>query len=193
MSQMKKDRVNIAVAKDIAEQLASTAEELGMTQFALANQILGIGLELIRQGYSVTQIRDIALFYKVMTELETVPIPGRLLDRMVVEMFKESKDAVLKSWCEAGRMLASYIKAVFGSLEQAAQLTPYLTRVVPAKRFEVKAEGGDFTLDAIGVGYSIENVEATARAVVCLLEEMGYEVKDIITAPGILRVQASKR
>ena len=34
---MKKDRVNIAVAKEVAEVLANTAEELGMTQYALAN------------------------------------------------------------------------------------------------------------------------------------------------------------
>jgi hypothetical protein len=57
---MKKDRVNIAVAKEVADVLANTAEELGMTQYALANQILAVGLDLIRQVYSVAQIRKIA-------------------------------------------------------------------------------------------------------------------------------------
>jgi hypothetical protein len=59
---MKKDRVNIAVAKEVAEVLANTAEGLGMTQYALANQILAVGLDLIRQGYSVAQIKEIAQF-----------------------------------------------------------------------------------------------------------------------------------
>jgi hypothetical protein len=104
---MKKDRVNIAVAKEVTEVLANTAEELGMTQYALANQILAVGLDLIRQGYSVAQIKEIAQFYKVMTELESVPVPGRILDRMIVEMYKENPDAVTRAWCDAGKMLAA--------------------------------------------------------------------------------------
>jgi len=190
---MKKDRVNIAVAKEVAEVLANTAEELGMTQYALANQILAVGLDLIRQGYSVAQIKEIAQFYKVMTELESVPVPGRLLDRMIVEMFKENPDAMTRAWCDAGKMLATYIKAVFGDLEKAVELAPYVARVVPAKRFEVKVKDGEFTMDTIGVGYSLESVQATAKAVQCLLEELNYEVKEIITAPGILRVRAVKK
>jgi hypothetical protein len=187
----RKDRVNIAVAKEVADALAATAEELGMTQYALANQLLGTGLELVRQGYSASQIRDIALFYRVITELETVPVPGRLLDRMIVEMYKANPDAVGKAWCEAGRMLASYIKAFFGGLENAVKLAPYITKAVPARRFEVRAEGGEFSLDAVGVGYSLESVEVTAAAVRCLLEELGYEIKELATAPGILRVRAA--
>ncbi len=190
---IKKDRVNIAVAKEVADVLANTAEELGMTQYALANQILAVGLDLIRQGYSIAQIKEIAQFYKVMTELESVPVPGRLLDRIIVEMYKENPDAVARAWCDAGKMLATYIKAVFGDLEKAVELAPYVARVIPAKRFDVKAKDGEFTMDTIGVGYSLESVQATAKAVQCLLEELNYEVKDIITAPGILRVKAVKK
>jgi hemoglobin-like flavoprotein len=190
---MKRDRVNIAVAKEVADVLANTAEGLGMTQYALANQILAVGLDLIRQVYSVAQIREIAQFYKVMTEVESVPVPGRVLDRMIVEMYKENPDAVTRAWCDAGKMLAAYIKAVFGDLEKAVELAPYVARVVPAKRFEVKAKDGEFTMDTIGVGYSLESVQVTARAVQCLLEELNYEVKEIITAPGRLRVKAVEK
>ncbi len=190
---IKRERVNIAVARDVAEDLARTAESMGFTQFALANQILGVGLELIKEGFSVQQIRDIATFYKVMTELETVPLPGRLLDKMVVEMFKMNREAATAVWCEAGRMIAGYVKAVFGTLENAAYFARYLANVVPARRFEIKAEGGEFTIDTIGVGYSIESVEVTASAVRCMLEDLGYEIVDIVTAPGILRVRARRR
>lgn len=189
----KRERINIAVSKEVAEMLADIAEQSGMTQFALANQILSTGLELFKQGYSVSQIREIAQFYKVLTELEIVPIPGRVLDRMIVEMHKVSPEAVEKAWCEGGKMIAGYIKAVFGGLEKAVNLASYVTRAIPARRFDVKAEGGEFRMDAIGVGYSIESVEATAAAVKCLLQELGYEVKEVATAPGILRVHAVRR
>jgi acyl CoA:acetate/3-ketoacid CoA transferase len=190
---IKKDRVNIAVSKDVADLLANTAEELGMTQYALANQILEVGLELIREGYGVAQIREIAKFYKVMTELESVPVPGRLLDRLIVEMYRENPEVVARAWCEAGRMLAAYIKAIFGGLEEAVKLVPHVAKAVPARRFEVKTENGEFFMDTIGVGYSLESVQATASAVKCLLEELNYEVKEVVTAPGILRVKATKK
>jgi hypothetical protein len=49
------------VSKEVADHLANTAEKLGMTQYALANQILDVGLELIRGRYGVAQIREIGL------------------------------------------------------------------------------------------------------------------------------------
>jgi hypothetical protein len=50
-------RVNIAVAKDVAEELAKVAEERGMTQFALASELLRLGLELVKSGYNTQQVR----------------------------------------------------------------------------------------------------------------------------------------
>ena len=176
------------MSKEVADHLANTAEELGMTQYALANQILEVGQELICGGYGVAQIREIAKFYKVMTELESV-----LLDRLIVEMYRENPEVVARAWCEAGRVLAAYIKAVFGGLEEAVKLVPHVAEVVPARRFEVKTENGEFLMDTIGVDYSLESVQATAKAVQCLLEELNYEVEEIIMAPGILRVEAVER
>jgi len=193
VNQQKKDRVNIAVAKDVAERLAAVAESLGMTQYALANQILATGLELVQQGFKVQQIREIAEFYKVMVELEVVPVPGRLLDKMVADMYKENPEVVEKAWCEAGKMLASYIKAVYGGLDSALSLVPYFSKVIPAKRFDVKASGDELVVDAVGVGYGVESVKATAAGARCFLEDLGYEVKEVITAPGILRVRAVKK
>ena len=128
-----------------------------------------------------------------MTEVESGPVPGRVLDRMIVEMYMENPDAVTRAWCDAGKMLAAYIKAVFGDLEKAVELALYVARVVPARRSEVKAKDGEFTTDTIGVRYGLESVQATGRAVQCLLEELNYEVEEIITAPGILRVEAVEK
>ena len=60
-------RVNIAVAKDVAEELAKVAEERGMTQFALASELLRLGLELVKSGYNTQQVRELLTFYKIMS------------------------------------------------------------------------------------------------------------------------------
>ncbi|MFP3292251.1 MAG: hypothetical protein RXO30_07310 [Thermoproteus sp.] len=46
-------------------------------------------------------------------------------------------------------------------------------------------------IDVVGMGYGIESDPANAAAR-CLLEEFGYEVERVITAPGVLKMGASR-
>jgi hypothetical protein len=185
-------RVNIAVAKDVAEELAKVAEERGMTQFALASELLRLGLELVKSGYNNQQVRELLMFYKIMTELEIVPIPGRLLDKMITDMYRINSQVMEQLWCDAGKMLASYIKALFGDLKNTAPMVPYLAKILPSKRFDVNVTENSVVMDVVGIGYGIESVQVNAVAARCLLEEFGYKVEKVIIAPGVLKIEASK-
>jgi hypothetical protein len=110
------------------------AEERAMTQFALASELMRLGLELVKSGYNTQQVRELLMFYRIMTELEIVPIPGRLLDKMITDMYRINSQVMEQLWCEAGKMLAGYIKALFGDLSGVVSLMPYLARILPAKR-----------------------------------------------------------
>lgn len=188
----KQPRVNIAVAKHVAEELARVAEERGMTQFALASELLKLGLELVENGYDSQQVRELLTFYKIMSELEIVPIPGRLLDKMITDMYKINSQVMEQLWCEAGKMLAGYIKALFGDLSGIVSLVPYLARILPAKRFEVKVAENNVVIDVVGIGYGIESVQVNAVAARCMLEQFGYKVEKVVTVPGVLKIEASK-
>lgn len=189
----RKDRVSLAVARDVAEELANVADSSGMTQYALANELLRLGLELIKSGYSPAQVRELAYFYRIMTELEIVPIPGRVLDKLISDVYRVDKETILKVWCDAGKMLAGYIKAVFRDLEAVKSFVPYLAKIVPAKKFDVKIQQDEVQIDIVGIGYSLESVEANAAAARCLLEEFEYKVQEVITAPGILHIIAKRQ
>lgn len=188
----KQPRVNIAVAKHVAEDLARVAEERGMTQFALASELLKLGLELVENGYDSQQVRELLTFYKIMSELEIVPIPGRLLDRMITDMYRVNSQIMEQLWCEVGKMLAGYINALFGDLSGVVSLVPYLARILPAKRFEVKVAENNVVIDVVGIGYGIESVQVNAVAARCLLEQFGYKVEKVVTVPGVLKIEASK-
>jgi hypothetical protein len=185
-------RANIAVSKDVANELSKVAEERGMTQFALASELLKLGLELVKNGYDSQQVRELLTFYKIMSELEIVPIPGRLLDKMITDMYKINSQVMEQLWCEAGKMLAGYIKALFGDLSGVVSLMPYLARILPAKRFEVKVTENNVVIDVVGIGYGIESVQVNAVAARCLLEEFGYKVEKVVTVPGVLKMEALK-
>lgn len=188
----KQARANIAVSKDVADELSKVAEERGMTQFALASELLKLGLELVKNGYDSQQVRELLTFYKIMSELEIVPIPGRLLDKMITDMYKINSQVMEQLWCEAGKMLAGYIKALFGDLSGVVSLMPYLARILPAKRFEVKVTENNVVIDVVGIGYGIESVQVNAVAARCLLEEFGYKVEKVVTVPGVLKMEALK-
>jgi hypothetical protein len=185
-------RANIAVSKNVADELSKVAEERGMTQFALASELLKLGLELVKNGYDSQQVRELLTFYKIMSELEIVPIPGRLLDKMITDMYRINSQVMEQLWCEAGKMLAGYIKALFGDLSGVVSLVPYLARILPAKRFEVKVTENNVVIDVVGIGYGIESVQVNAVAARCLLEEFGYKVEKVVTVPGVLKMEALK-
>jgi len=185
-------RANIAVSKDVADELAKVAEERGMTQFALASELLKLGLELVENGYDLQQVRELLTFYKIMSELEIVPIPGRLLDKMITDMYRINSQVMEQLWCEAGKMLAGYIKALFGDLSGVVSLVPYLARILPAKRFEVKVTENNVVIDVVGIGYGIESVQVNAVAARCMLEQFGYKVEKVVTVPGVLKMEALK-
>lgn len=180
------------MAKDVAEELAKVAEERAMTQFALASELMRLGLELVKSGYNTQQVRELLMFYRIMTELEIVPIPGRLLDKMITDMYRINSQVMEQLWCEAGKMLAGYIKALFGDLSGVVSLVPYLARILPAKRFEVKVTENNVVIDVVGIGYGIESVQVNAVAARCMLEQFGYKVEKVVTVPGVLKIEASK-
>ncbi|AEA12564.1 hypothetical protein TUZN_1084 [Thermoproteus uzoniensis 768-20] len=163
-----------------------------MTQFALANEILTLGLDMISNGITTARVREIMTLYKILTEIEVVPVPARIFDKLIVNSYNVDRESTVKAWCEAGKTLAAYIKAMFGSLNNISSLLPYLSDIFPSKKFEVKLTEDEFDLNIVGLGYSAETVEANAAALRCLLEDLGYKIEELITAPGLLKAKAKK-
>lgn len=74
-----------------------------MTQFALASELLRLRLELVKSSYNTQQVRKLLMFHKIITELEIVPIPGRLLDKMITDMYRINSQVMEQLWCDAGK------------------------------------------------------------------------------------------
>lgn len=189
----RKDRINIAVAADVAQQLSETADSIGMTQFALANDILSAGLDLVKEGFSAAQIKDLVRFWRVCLDVEAVPVPGKMLDKLISSFYKQHSRELEELWCEAGRTLAAYFKALFAGrgLKDAVELMKYLGKMLPARRFEARLEGEDVVLSVIGVGYTKETVLVNAAAAKCFFESFGYKITQLEVEAGILLLRAS--
>jgi hypothetical protein len=185
-------QVNIAVAKDVAEELAKVAEERGMTQFALASELLRLGLELVKNGYDSQQVRELLMFYKIMTEPASI-LPASHQSCSMTWLLILYMSVIILSRRRPGiGTISSSIKALFGDLKDVAPMMPYLAKILPSKRFDVNVTENSVVIDVVGIGYGIESVQVNAVAARCLLEEFGYKVEKVIIAPGVLKIETSK-
>jgi hypothetical protein len=188
----RRDRVNIAVSVDVAQRLAAVSDASGMTQYALANDLISLGLDLMEQGYNVQQMRGLAKFWRICLDIEAVPVPAPLLDKLITRLYGEHGDFLKELWCEAGRTLAAYLKATSAAeAREIAQLMGHLGRMLPAKRFEARQDDGAVVFSVVGVGYSRETIEVNAAAVRCFFEALGYKISEMGVEPGVLYVKAS--
>ena len=188
----RKDRVNIAVAAEIASKLGELAEKRGMTMFSLANESLGVMLELLEDGLTPREVKESIYLFRILNELETVPVPARLMDRMMAALYHKARDEAEAMFCDAGRAIANYLVAVFGSLSNVIEVVSQLPKYVPIKRIDVNERGDMLQVELVGVGYSNEAAYLVKVATKCLVEAMGYEEVDSGYSAGVVYVKARR-
>lgn len=187
----KRDRVNIAISTEVAQRLANISDSTGMTQYALANDLLSLGLDLLEQGYNIQQMRELAKLWRICLDVEAVPVPAALLDRLITKIYGEMESLLKELWCETGRVLAAYLKATStAGTGEVVSLMQYLGKMLPAKRTEARQEDGSVVFSVVGVGYSRETIEVNASAVRCFFESLGFKIAQIDVEPGVLYVKA---
>ena len=187
----KRDRVNIAISTEVAQRLANISDSTGMTQYALANDLLSLGLDLLEQGYNIQQMRELAKLWRICLDVEAVPVPAALLDRLITKIYGEMGSLLKELWCETGRVLAAYLKATStAGTGEVVSLMQYLGKMLPAKRTEARQEDGSVVFSVVGVGYSRETIEVNASAVRCFFESLGFKIAQIDVEPGVLYVKA---
>ncbi len=187
----KRDRVNIAISTEVAQRLANISDSTGMTQYALANDLLSLGLDLLEQGYNIQQMRELAKLWRICLDVEAVPVPAALLDRLITKIYGEMGGLLKELWCETGRVLAAYLKATStAGTGEVVSLMQYLGKMLPAKRTEARQEDGSVVFSVVGVGYSRETIEVNASAVRCFFESLGFKIAQIDVEPGVLYVKA---
>jgi len=188
----RRDRVNIAVAAEIASKLGEVAEKRGMTMFSLANESLSVMLELMEDGFSPRDVKMSMYLLRILNELETVPMPARVMDRIMSLIYTRAREEAEAIFCEGGRAIANYLIAVFGNIKNVTEVASQLPKHVPIKRLEISEKDGELELELVGVGYSNEASQLILVAARCFVEAMGYRVVESSAAAGVVFVRAKK-
>jgi hypothetical protein len=166
-------RTNIAVDEKIAYEISDEAAKANKTLYAFVNESLDAALKVYKDGGSPSDIYPSWRFAQIMKDVDAIPVPGDLLEKMIKRSFEkeEEKQWLLNTWFEEGKKIGAYLQLSAPKISDLSEEVRALQEMLPVKRIELKSLDDDgeqiqessdgkpklFLVRAIGAGLSIES------------------------------------
>src|SRR5205814_718285 len=98
------------------------------------NQVLGEVLKVLREG---GEIYSSWRFLRILKDLDSIPIPGDLLEKMIKKLY-ENKEWILNAWLEEGARLGKYLKLFAPTVNDLVAEVRTLGYLLPLKRLQIE-------------------------------------------------------
>lgn len=189
-------RTNIAVEDRIARELADQAEAMHKTLYALANECLDSVLSVCREGGSPQEVYPAWRLSKMLKEMDAVPIPGPLLERMIKRLYELDRKTLLEAWFEQGQRIGAYLQLFFQDFDQLVSAAKNFEGLLPIKRLDVRRvdrEGRpSYVLRVVGAGLSAEATLCAQHIIGGLVEAYSWGIKSSKVTEGILEIELER-
>jgi hypothetical protein len=194
-------RSNIAVDEKIAYEISDEATKTNKTLYAFVNESLDADLKVYRDGGSPSDIYPSWRFAQIMKDVDAIPIPGDLLEKMIKRSFEkqDEKEWLLKTWFDEGRKLGAYLQLSAPKISELTAEAKALQEMLPVKRIELKrAHGWNNTGDeedsrllvrAVGAGLSMESTDCAAQFLRGIISAYSLRVVNSKVSEGIIEFE----
>lgn len=186
-------RLNISLKNDIVKALEEISEKDGKTVSSIVSEASAIYLEAEKLGLRLTDVMKAVRILGLTEQINAIPVPGILLDRMIELSYKYSDKESREIWFERGRVLGNIMKAYASTIEDFSGFISEYRLFLPADLFEVEVDQGNVAIVLSGAGYSQEAAICTAEGVSGFLSAYGYEPDGSETSEGFIKVSATKK
>jgi hypothetical protein len=187
-------RTNVAVDESVAYVLADEAERENKTLYAFTNELLRSSLRVCKEGGSVSEIYPSWRFLKMVKDLDSVPLPGDLLEKMLARLYSADQKWLLQTWFEQGERLGTYLRMFQPDFEMLSKMIREMQFLLPVKKVEigsVEAEGEKrFVVGAVGAGLSPESTSCAEQLIRGILSAYSMKVLSSHIAEGIIEISA---
>ena len=187
-------RTNISVDEVISKSLSNEATRENKSQYGLANEILESGLKMCAEGGNPKEIYSSWRFLRLSKEIDTVPLPGSLVEKMVKELYSSNRDWLLQSWFDEGKRVGAYLRMLSERIDQLSGVVGEFQNFLPVKRIEFGRidEGGrsGIFVRAIGAGLSTESTTCAERFISGIVSSYSLRVTGSSISEGIIEVRA---
>lgn len=189
-------RTNIAVEDVVADSLSDEAAKENKTLYALANEALQAVLQVCREGGKPEDVYVSWFFTRVLRDLDSVPVPGDLLEKMVKALYAANSSALLSYWFDEGARIGAYLRLSSPKIEGLSSEVKELSKanLLPLKRIEVREEEGDkVAIRVVGAGPSAESTKCAEHLIRGLIGAYSYRVIESTATEGMIQVRASRQ
>lgn len=188
-------RTNIAVEGEVAASLSDEAARENKTLYAFANESLKAVLHVCQDGGKVDQIYSSWFFARIMHDIDSVPIPGSLLEKIVKALYASDQGSLMSYWFEEGERIGAYLHLtspdIVGLSDEARELSQ--ANLLPVKRVDIRGEGeGKIAVRVVGAGISTESTKCAEHFIRGLLSAYSYRVTESNVTEGIIELRASR-
>lgn len=190
-------RTNIAVEESVAYMLADEAARQNKTLYAFTNEILKTALRICREGGALSEIYPAWRFTKMIREVDTVPLPGDLVEKMISKLSSFDEDWLLKTWFDEGARIGTYLHIYEQDLEKLSVLAKEMEFLLPVKRVDIQRieERGweRYVVRAIGAGLSSSSTKCAQSFIHGILSTYSMSIVSSRVSEGIIEIVAEQK
>jgi hypothetical protein len=190
-------RTNIAIDDDIADQLSDQAMRRNKTLYAFANESLEAVISVCKLAGEPSDVLPSWKMGRMLRDVDAVPLPGDLVEKLIKKLFETQKDWLLKAWFEEGKRIGNYLGMGIQELTSLAETALEFQGLLPLKRIEIRnidsgESKGQIVIRAIGAGLSTETTACAEQFMRGIIDSYGWFAKGSKMAEGIIEIRASK-
>jgi hypothetical protein len=189
-------RTNISVDEEVAASVSDEATRENKTMYAFSNESLKAILSICRSGGRPEDAYTTWMFTRILKDLDTVPTPGDLVEKLLRKLYEVDKEWLLRTWFEEGHRIGSYLLLSSPRMMDLSAGAKDISKLglLPVKRIEMENDGEDeFTLRVVGAGLSEASTSCADQLFRGIVSAYSLHVVSSKMSEGIIELRVSNR
>ena len=189
-------RTNISIDEEVAASLSDEATRENKTMYALSNESLKVMLNICRSGGRPEDVYTSWMFTRILKDLDTVPTPGDLVEKLLRKLYEVDKGWLLRTWFEEGQRIGAYLRLSSPKMQDLSDEARGVSKLglLPVKRLEIEDEGeSEFTVRVVGAGLSEESTSCADQLFKGIVSAYSLRVVSSKMSEGIIMLRVSSK
>ena len=187
-------RTNISIDQEVAASLSDEATKENKTMYALSNESLKVMLSICRSGGRPEDVYTSWMFTRILKDLDTVPTPGELVEKLLRKLYEFDKAWLLRTWFEEGQRVGAYLRLSSPKMQDLSDEAMGVSKLglLPVKRLEIEDDGeSEFIVRVVGAGLSEESTSCADQLFKGIVSAYSLRVVSSRMSEGIIMLRVS--